>query len=75
MDANENLFDAAIVNEDGIIENVLVFDNEDTMREFGAKRLAEGQGIGDVYMTPEEYATQRQKDQLKSTLTNQFDTI
>lgn len=64
MEEANTLFDAAIVNEDGVIENVLVFDNEDTMREFGAYHLAPGQGIGDIYVTPEEYETQRQKDEL-----------
>lgn len=63
-----NLFDAAIVNNDGIIENILVFDNEETMKEFGALRLASGQGIGDVYMTPEEYESEKQKALLKGIL-------
>lgn len=61
MQENNNVFTAAIINEDGIIENVLIFDNEDTMREFGAKHLAEGQGIGDIYITPEEYIIMQQQ--------------
>lgn len=63
---DENLFDAAIINEEGIIENVLVFDNEDTMHEFGALRLAEGQGIGDTYMTPEEVQVLKEKAGLQN---------
>lgn len=75
MEPNTNLFDGAIVNEEGIIENVLVFDNEDTMHEFGALRLAEGQGIGDVYMSPEDYAKKIQKEQLHNTIIDEINQI
>lgn len=75
MEENKNLFDGAIVNEEGVIENVLVFDNEDTMYEFGAKRLAEGQGIGDIYMTPEDYAKRQQQEALHATIANSIDDI
>lgn len=52
-----NLMDYAVV-EDGVIVNVLVFDNEQTAEEFGCLPLAPYQGIGDVYISPEEYARQ-----------------
>lgn len=52
---NNANFTAAILDKNNIIINVLVFDDENTMKKFGAKHLTEGQGIGDVYMTPEEY--------------------
>lgn len=58
---NENLFNAAILNEEGIIENIVVFDNEETMKEFNAVRLAYGQRIGDKYIVPEVYEIARQK--------------
>lgn len=54
------MFDAAIVNEAGIITNVLVFHDEQTMKDFGALLLSPGQGIGDKYITPEEYAVQQE---------------
>lgn len=54
MDENKILMDYAVV-EDGIIANVLVFDNEKTAEEFGCLPLAPYQGIGDVYMSPEEW--------------------
>lgn len=51
---DKNLFDAAIVDENGIITNILVFDNKETMHEFGALRLAPRQRIGDKYIEPKE---------------------
>lgn len=54
MEENVTLMDYAVV-EDGVITNVLVFDNEKTAEEFGCLPLAPYQGIGDVYMSPEEY--------------------
>lgn len=59
-----NLMDYAVV-EDGIITNVLVFDNEKTAEEFGCFPLAPYQGIGDVYMTPEEYEKQERERQIQ----------
>lgn len=66
----EDLFNAAIVNEEGIIENILVFDNEETMKEFGALRLAKGQGIGDKYVTPEEYVVDEQNREIRNLILN-----
>lgn len=66
MPESENLFNGAIVDENGVITNVLVFDNEDTMREFNALKLADGLGIGDEYMTPEEYKTYIAKLEVKN---------
>lgn len=66
MSENENLFNGAIVDENGIITNVLVFDNEDTMREFNALKLVSDLGIGDTYMTPEEYKKHIAKMELKN---------
>lgn len=62
---NTELFNAAIV-ENGIIVNILVFDNEDTMREFGALRVLDGQNIGDEYMTPEEYIEKQTRKRMMS---------
>lgn len=55
---DEKLFDAAIVDESGIITNILVFDNEDTMHEFGALRFAEGLRIGDKFEEPKKESVQ-----------------
>lgn len=64
MDENKTeLFNAAIV-ENGIIVNILVFDNEATMRDFGALPIADGQGIGDEYMTPEEYTEKQTRERM-----------
>lgn len=63
-DMNEELFNAAIV-EDDVITNVLVFNSVDTMKKFGALPLADGQGIGDIYMTPEAYKEQLDKERFK----------
>lgn len=60
-----NIFDAAIINDTGIIENIIVFDNEETMKEFGALKLDAGQKIGDKYIAPEECENIRQKRILK----------
>lgn len=54
MEENKTLMDYAVV-ENGTIVNVLVFDNEKTAEEFGCLPLAPYQGIGDIYMSPEEY--------------------
>lgn len=51
---NTELFNAAIVNEEGIITNILVFDNEETMREFNAFPISDNQRIGDKYVAPKE---------------------
>lgn len=59
----KNILSGAIV-DDGVILNILVFDNENTMREFNALPLAEGQGIGDEYLSPEEYADKKKVKQI-----------
>ena len=75
MYENENLFNGAILDENGVIINVLVFDNEDTMREFNALRLADGQGIGDKYMTPAEYKAFVDKNALQREVQNVVDEV
>lgn len=67
MNENNN-FNAAIVNEKGIIENVLVFNSEEIMHDFGAKRLAPGQGI-------EEYNTLHKKEILLNEIQMAVDDI
>lgn len=57
----KELLNYAVV-EDGVITNVLVFDNEKTAEEFGCLPLAPYQGIGDVYMSPEDYAHQEARN-------------
>lgn len=66
---------AAIVNNEGIIENVLIFDDEETMKEFGAVRLADGQGIGDKYMTPEEAEKIKQISQFTNLINEEINKI
>ncbi len=61
------LLNYAVV-EDGIITNVLVFDNEDTAEEFGCLPLAPYQGIGDIYVSPEDYAHQMTRSNATSLL-------
>lgn len=73
--SNGALFNAAIVNEEGIIENVLVFNSEEIMHDFGAKRLAPGQGIGDKYISPEEYNTLHKKEILLNEIQMAVDDI
>lgn len=41
-----------VVNSDGIIENVIVCDNDATAKEFGAVPGYEGARIGDPYVAP-----------------------
>lgn len=41
-----------VVNPDGIIENVIVFADEATAKEFGAVPGYEGARIGDPYVAP-----------------------
>lgn len=67
MNENEtlNLMDYAVV-EDGVIVNVLVFDNEKTAEEFGCLPLAPYQGIGDKYISPEEYKEQQFKQEIQN---------
>lgn len=59
---SENILQDYAVVENGIITNVLVFDNENTAKEFGCFPLAFGQGIGDTYMAPEEYSVKTFRD-------------
>lgn len=58
------LMDYAVV-ENGVIVNVLVFDNEETAEEFGCLPLAPYQGIGDTYISPEEYEKQEELRKIK----------
>ena len=57
---NEKLLDYAVV-ENGIITNVLVFADEKTAKDFGCLPLSPTQGIGDSYLSPEEYERNRLK--------------
>lgn len=41
-----------VVNPDGIIENVIVCDDDATAKEFGAVPGYEGARIGDPYVAP-----------------------
>lgn len=65
MEENATLMDYAVV-EDGVITNVLVFDNEKTAEEFGCLPLAPYQGIGDVYMSPEEWKKKEFDSEIQS---------
>lgn len=57
MTESKKLINYAVV-ENGIITNVLVFDDESTAMEFGCYPLTPYQGIGDAYITPEKYKQQ-----------------
>lgn len=65
MDENKTLIDYAVV-ENGVITNVLVFDNEQTTEEFSCLPLAPHQGIGDIYMSPEEYKEKQFHEDIQS---------
>lgn len=65
------MFTGAIVDENGIIENILVFDNEEILKNFKALLLIGRQRIGDPYLTPEEY----QKRELTSIIKSEINSI
>lgn len=55
--------DYAVV-KDGIIENVIVIEDEKYAEVFHALPLKEGQGIGDTYEPPEEIVPRSVEDRV-----------
>lgn len=64
----ENILTNYAVVEDGIIINILVFDDAKTAKEFGCLPLSPNQGIGSVYISPEKYKAQENLQRLQEAI-------
>ena len=51
---DENLKDYAVVDENGMIVNMVVCDSEEVAEDMGFKKLYARQGIGDFYIPNNE---------------------
>lgn len=56
------------VVEDGIIKNLLAFDDEEIAKKFGCFPLSPNQRIGDTYISPDDWKKENFEYQVRNVI-------